>query len=138
MKDILFSVLALFGFSLSAFAQSTYESDTVKTSDGDLKMTFIGHGTLLFDFNGLKIHIDPVSRYADYSKLPKADIILITHQHGDHLDPDAIAKIRKADTQIIGTEKIFDQPVIVPGWWKQQQVALEVIWIGGDVTGTSS
>lgn len=52
----------------------------------------------MYEFNTLIIHIDPVSRYADYTKLPKADLILITHQHGDHLDSLAIEAIRKSST----------------------------------------
>lgn len=67
-------------------------------------MTFIGHGTLMFSYNDLIIHIDPVSREADYSTMPDADIILITHEHGDHLDRSAIRQIKKVNTVIICNE----------------------------------
>ncbi|MFH0990108.1 MAG: MBL fold metallo-hydrolase [bacterium] len=87
------------------FAQQQFESDILKTAAGDLRMTFIGHGTLMFEFNGLVIHIDPYGRVADYSKLPKADIILVTHSHGDHLDSAAIEKIRLEKTSIIFTSE---------------------------------
>jgi len=80
------------------------QTDTIKTSAGDLKITFIGHATLMFAFGGKVIHVDPVSREADYSKMPKADLILVTHEHGDHLDPTAIAAIQKRGTVIILTE----------------------------------
>jgi L-ascorbate metabolism protein UlaG (beta-lactamase superfamily) len=90
-------------------SQENFESDTFQTSNGALKITFIGHGTLMMEFDGKTIHIDPVARYADYSKLPKADLILITHEHGDHLDADAISKIKKESTKIILTKKCFDQ-----------------------------
>ena len=81
------------------------EEDIVKTSAGELKITFIGHGTLMFAFGGKIIHIDPVSREADYTKMPKADLILVTHEHGDHLDPEAIKVIRKEKTEIVLTER---------------------------------
>jgi len=81
-----------------------FEQDTFYTSAGDLKITFIGHGTLMFNFNGKIIHVDPVSREADYTKMPKADFIIITHEHGDHLDPKAIKIIRKEATKIVLTK----------------------------------
>ncbi|MCX6174277.1 MAG: MBL fold metallo-hydrolase [Ignavibacteriales bacterium] len=85
-------------------AQNNFITDIIKTSAGDLNITFIGHASLIFEFNNMIIHIDPVSRYADYSKLPKADIILITHDHPDHLDPKAIEVIKKDDTKLFCNE----------------------------------
>jgi gluconolactonase len=81
-----------------------FERDIIQTSDGELKITFIGHGTLMFGFKGKVIHVDPVSREADYSKMPKADLILVTHEHGDHLDARVIKTLQKEDTQLILTK----------------------------------
>lgn len=72
-------------------------------------MYFIGHGTLMFQWNDLVIHIDPVSREADYAKLPDADLILVTHEHGDHLDMNAIQQILKEDTRVVMTERCMEQ-----------------------------
>jgi len=85
-------------------AQANFETDTFDTSAGELKIGFIGHGTLMLEFNGQVIHVDPVGREADYTKLPKADLILVTHEHQDHLDPGAIESVRKDGTEIITTE----------------------------------
>ncbi|MHC4532388.1 MAG: SMP-30/gluconolactonase/LRE family protein [Planctomycetota bacterium] len=81
-----------------------FEQDIIHTSTGELKIIFIGHGTLMFEFNGKIIHVDPVSREADYTKMPKADFILITHGHGDHLDNKAINILKKEGTKIILTK----------------------------------
>ncbi|MCK4941243.1 MBL fold metallo-hydrolase [candidate division WOR-3 bacterium] len=81
-----------------------FEKDVIETSAGDLEVTFIGHGTLMFRFDGKTIHIDPWSRLADYSKLPKADLILLTHDHGDHLDPVALQQSRTESTVVLLTE----------------------------------
>jgi L-ascorbate metabolism protein UlaG (beta-lactamase superfamily) len=78
-----------------------FEEDTIKTSAGDLKITFIGHGTLMFAFNGKTIHIDPWSRLADYTRMPAADLILVTHEHGDHLDGEAIEVLKKEGTKLV-------------------------------------
>ena len=90
--------------AFQAAAQEGFESDIIKTSAGDLKITFLGHGTLMFTFGGKVIHIDPVSQEADYTKLPKADLILVTHQHGDHFDAKALDIVRTEKTQLILTE----------------------------------
>lgn len=96
------NVLVLFcAFSVHA---KDFETDTVKTSAGDLTITFIGHGTLMFSWGGKIIHVDPVGEMADYKKLPKADIILITHEHFDHLDVKAVEKIRTAKTKVVVNE----------------------------------
>ena len=55
----------------------------------------------MFRFGETVLHIDPVSREADYSRMLKGDIILITHEHGDHLDPEAIEMVRKEGTTIL-------------------------------------
>ncbi|MBN2357792.1 MBL fold metallo-hydrolase [candidate division KSB1 bacterium] len=98
------TILLILISALALYAGAPFSSDTLQTGGGPLIMTFIGHGTLLFDYNGFIIHIDPVQRYADYNKLPKADLILVTHEHGDHLDPQAISKIRQTQTIIITNE----------------------------------
>ena len=98
--------IILFTIMCTLMAQSLaseFERDVFQTSEGELAITFIGHGTLMMEFNGKVIHIDPVSWYADYTTMPKADLILITHEHGDHLDPKAINAVKKADTKIVLT-----------------------------------
>lgn len=80
-----------------------YESDLINTSAGDLKITFLGHGSLLFNFEGKNIYVDPYSQVADYSQLPKAELILLTHEHRDHLDPQALARVRTEKTDLILT-----------------------------------
>lgn len=84
--------------------QPQYETDVIATSSGALRITFLGHGSLLFTFQGKNIYVDPFSRVADYAQLPAADIILITHEHPDHLDLAAITSIRTPATQIVLTE----------------------------------
>ncbi len=75
-------------------------ADIERIAYGELKVTPIMHGSLMLEFSGQVWHVDPWS-HADYSALPKADVILVTDIHGDHLDPKAIAAVRKASTVIV-------------------------------------
>jgi L-ascorbate metabolism protein UlaG (beta-lactamase superfamily) len=89
---------------LQADTEPKFEQDIIKTGAGDLRIIFIGHGTLMFTFGGKTIHVDPVGREADYTDMPKADLILITHEHGDHLDPKVIKMLRKEETDLVSTQ----------------------------------
>jgi L-ascorbate metabolism protein UlaG (beta-lactamase superfamily) len=108
-------------FTLSAAAEEPYETDIIKTSAGDLKITLIGHGTLMFTFGNEIIHVDPFTKVADYEKLPKADVILITHEHHDHLDLKALALVRTEKTKMVLTEAC------------SKQVKKGIIMINGEV-----
>ena len=104
MFKFILLILFFMGIASLANAQAQFETDIITTSAGDLKITFIGHGTLIFTFNGKVIHIDPYGKLADYSILPKADIILITHEHSDHFDLSAIKILRTNQTELVLTE----------------------------------
>ncbi|MBE3038806.1 MAG: MBL fold metallo-hydrolase [Chloroflexi bacterium] len=84
--------------------QGQFEIDVLPTSAGDLAITFLGHGSLLLVFQGKNIYVDVFGEVADYSKLPKADIVFLTHEHSDHLDPKALASIRMDKTLLVLTE----------------------------------
>lgn len=92
---------AMLGLAGGTQAPKQYQEDVLPTSGGDLKIACIGHGTLMFSFAGKIIHVDPVSSMADYTRLPKADLVLITHDHGDHLDAKAIAAVSAEHTVVI-------------------------------------
>jgi L-ascorbate metabolism protein UlaG (beta-lactamase superfamily) len=100
-------MLALLCIVLSAAtslpAQDLFQKDTLTTSAGPLVITFIGHGTLMLQHAGRTFHVDPVGGFADYAMLPKADLVLITHHHGDHLDPAALEQIVSGETIVIQT-----------------------------------
>ena len=97
------SIVIMFLMTLLAgtvFGKERYATDVIPTGSGDLTITFLGHASLLFAFDGMIIAIDPYSKMADYTTLPKADIILVTHGHSDHLDLGAINAIRSDRTVV--------------------------------------
>lgn len=106
-KNILIFLIVFISFHSSA--QKIFEKDSFSTSAGNLTIHFIGHGSLMFDFNGIIVHADPSMFYADYATFPKADAILITHHHSDHLDTTAISKILKDTTWIVLPQASYDK-----------------------------
>jgi L-ascorbate metabolism protein UlaG (beta-lactamase superfamily) len=102
LKGIL--LVAFMAIATSLSAQGQLATDTIRTAAGDLKIIFIGHGSLFFTFKDKIIQVDSYGALTDYSKLPKADIILITHEHPDHLDLPAIAMLRTKDTTVVLTK----------------------------------
>ncbi len=102
-KSVILLMALLLGLVPLLVSGQKHEEDLIPTASGDLKITFLGHGTLMFTFQDKVIHVDPWQEQADYRKLPKADLILITHEHFDHLDPEAIKILRQDSTVVIGT-----------------------------------
>jgi L-ascorbate metabolism protein UlaG (beta-lactamase superfamily) len=100
---MIYAVLLLMACAAPVLAQESFEKDVIKTASGDLAITFIGHGSLMMTFGGKVIYVDPFGKLTDYAKLPKADVVLITHEHQDHLDQGAIQSIRTKDTTLVLT-----------------------------------
>lgn len=85
--------------------------DTFQTSAGPVKITPIYHASLTLEANGKLIYVDP-SPAARFANRAKADLILITDIHADHLDRGAISELHKSDTSIIAPPAVARR---VPG-----------------------
>ncbi len=106
MRHFFASLLTIFVLSTLSHGQKQYQTDTISTSSGNLIITFLGHGSLMFTFDSSVVHVDPYSKVADYSALPDADLVLITHHHQDHLDTAALNPVLKEGTAIVGTQTV--------------------------------
>ena len=103
-------------------------TDSVQTAEGVLKITPVTHGSLMLEFKGKVIHIDPWGR-GDYTGLPKADLILITDIHGDHLDPAQVKKLKKSGTQVVAPQAVAQsvtEAVVLHNGQKKVVAGLEI------------
>ncbi len=108
ISDRLRAILIILIFIImttKGFSQDSPSFDKIQTEAGNVEMHFIGHGSLMFKVNGFVIHIDPVKSAGDYRFLPKADLILVTHEHYDHLDVELINELKKEETLVFTNEK---------------------------------
>jgi L-ascorbate metabolism protein UlaG (beta-lactamase superfamily) len=108
MKQIYLLISFIF-MTGSLFSQTMPPSDKLTGSAGDIELYFVGHGTLMFKVNNFVIHIDPVRSSGDYTNMPKADLILVTHEHGDHLDTALVNRLRKEGTVMYANSKSAEQ-----------------------------
>ena len=107
--SVLFYIITFCTMEANGLSQEYPAYDKIETTAGNVEMHYIGHGSLMFKFNGFVIHIDPVKSYANYNLLPKPDLILVTHEHYDHLDINLINEIKKEGTLVFTNEKSTEQ-----------------------------
>jgi L-ascorbate metabolism protein UlaG (beta-lactamase superfamily) len=88
-------------------AAPNQQADVIQTSQGPLTTRPLFHGSVMLEFGGKVIHVDPWSQ-ADYTGIPKADMILITHTHADHMDAAMIKMLRKESTIIVAPPAVTD------------------------------
>lgn len=75
---------------------------------GPIEIIPISHASLVVKWDGKVIHVDPWSQ-GDYTGQPKADLILITDTHGDHLDLGQIEALSDDDTVIVSPLAVQQQ-----------------------------
>ena len=109
MRILVFSFL----FPLSTFlASAQLKTDEFTTKNGKkITITCIKHASMEINYNGVEIEVDPVGMWlkpeTDYATFPKANIILVTHEHKDHFDRAAIHEIRTPATSIYVNQAVF-------------------------------
>lgn len=82
--------------------------DHLLTEDGLATIHPINHASLVLSWKGLTIFIDPVGGAARYRHLPRADVILVTHEHSDHFDSATLNAVKGSNTVILATRNVYN------------------------------
>ena len=93
--------MSLFSKLFGGSSAPTYPTDEIQINGRTVKLTFFAHASVAIEYEGRMIYVDPVKENAEYEKLPKASIILVTHSHYDHFDMAAIEALQQPDTRIL-------------------------------------
>lgn len=91
-------------FARPIVAQDVVKDDVEQSSLGPITIRPLVHGSVLLQFRDKNYYIDPSQTY-DWANAPKADLILVTHEHGDHLNPTVINRIKKEGAVVIANER---------------------------------
>lgn len=101
MKNILFALLFL---PITLFGQ-----DVIPTNSGDIKITPILHGTLVIEYQGKTIYVDPYGGASAFDGQNTPDIVLITDIHGDHLNQETLGGLDLSKATIVAPKAVADQ-----------------------------
>ena len=116
MKKIITCLLATLGLT-TACGQvqrtNSYEMDAFKTKNGkSVKFHALVHASIRIVYDGREIEIDPVTKLGnktiDYTAMPKADYLFVTHEHGDHFDKEAIKLLSEEKTQLFMNKRCVE------------------------------
>lgn len=83
-------------------------SDMIKGGSGDIAIYPVQHASLALKGGGKVIYSDPVGDVSAYADLPKPDLILITHEHGDHYNAETLGGLMGENTKLLANPAVFD------------------------------
>lgn len=88
---------------------AAHSGDVFSTKAGDIRVHPVSHASFVMETPVGTIYSDPVGDVSSYSKLPRPDLILITHHHGDHFKIETLAGLVGANTKIITNPAVFEK-----------------------------
>jgi len=81
--------------------------DHVQTGDGEVVVRPVNHASFVMSWQGKYLYNDPVGGASPYQGLPRPDLILVSHSHGDHFDAATLAALRKPESLIIAPAAVY-------------------------------
>lgn len=90
-------------------AVSPRATDRFPTAHGELSVVPLEHASILFQWHGESIYVDPTASAVSDPALPRADVVFVTDIHPDHLDPAGLERVRKSTTRVVGPQAVADK-----------------------------
>src|SRR3569832_2017650 len=105
-RTVVFGIAAMPVIAATAKALAAVPADTLATSAGDVTIQPLNHATLVLSQGAHVLYVDPAK--VDFTGQPAPTAILITHEHGDHFDPDNLSKLA-GKAQIVAGQSVADK-----------------------------
>lgn len=106
-------VTTLFGLSLFSFAMlaAAQHADTpaLETDQGPVDIHPVHHASFVMTWHGQTVYVDPTGDAEQYADLGQPDLILLTHPHGDHLDPDTLDALETGQATVVMPQSVADE-----------------------------
>ena len=102
MPRLPYVVTVLAALAWAAAPAAAQEPHRIPADGGDIVITPILHASVQVEHDGTVVHVDPWSA-GDLSQAKPADLILVTDDPTHHLDPEAIARVRKPGAPVVLT-----------------------------------
>jgi L-ascorbate metabolism protein UlaG (beta-lactamase superfamily) len=88
---------------------NAFIGDHIMTTNGPLTIRQINHATFVMNWNGLTIASDPIGSSSTFKGIPKADLVLVTHDHGDHFSTSGIQAVRNTNSSsLVVTRAVYN------------------------------
>ncbi len=94
--------------ALDVSEPTVLSGDHLITTNGDVIIHPHQHAAIIFEWNGLFIHVDPKSDVFSYSGQPRASLVLITHSHSDHFNTGTIDLVRSNSAPILCPQAVYN------------------------------
>lgn len=114
---VIFTILLLstVGYLLLVFQTETSMQKEI-TVDKDIGLQVVHHASFVMQLGGLTIYNDPVGDATKYANYGTPDLLLLSHDHSDHLDVNTLTTVVGEKTVIVAPKVVYDKlPVALQG-----------------------
>lgn len=94
---------------LPRIAHAQENGDRYPIEGGEIVVRPIQHASLVLTVPGMVIYVDPVGAAALYEGQARPDLILITHEHGDHFQAETLGALVADGTRLVTNPAVHDK-----------------------------
>lgn len=99
----------LFVLLLGWAAMVQAQSDQIKAKKGNISIHPVLHASMVLQWNGKTIYIDPYGGAARYKAFPAPDLVLITDIHGDHLNKKTLSALDLSNATLVVPQAVKEK-----------------------------